>query len=572
MTLSRRVWIVCAAMLVTLAVMVAIGLFVTAALDGAQERVRITTSALRHHLDADKMHDALRGDAYRALHAAAANDRRLLYEVTNDQARDGAAFDAVMAVNRAAPLSPALHRTMVDLRTPVALYSALSRRVVIAAGRDHATAVRLLPSLDLQFLALHFTMRSASDQLEAALASESATADRYSLVWRATLLLGSILFLGLTIAITVVLRREIVGPVGRLTVALAALSRGDTNVTIPDIGRSDEIGALARGLLEFKAAVGQAREMEQRNRDLALAQDRRDHEQRTKIERETFAMRRAELDALAHGLEQHVLRSARLVSEATSALTNNAAAVLESAHSTKDDALLASSATEQSSIGAHVVATATHQLARAISEISTRARSSATAIRLINARVVEAHEQVDLLKGAAAKIGDVAVRIAKIAKQANLLALNATIEAARAGDAGHGFAVVAGEVKDLAHKTSVATQEIAAQIREVQTTTRNVVDSIGTMSGAIEDLDMVAVSIAAAVDQQNVAVGNITCSVQDSVAGIDELRERMGNVARQADATGATADAIATAAETLDEQGRELTLEVSSFIERVRAA
>lgn len=63
-----------------------------------------------------------------------------------------------------------------------------------------------------------------------------------------------------------------------------------------------------------------------------------------------------------------------------------------------------------------------------------------------------------------AELGGVVGAIASIAKQTNLLALNAAIEAARAGDAGHGFAVVANEVKKLAGETKRATERAAAMM------------------------------------------------------------------------------------------------------------
>ena len=82
------------------------------------------------------------------------------------------------------------------------------------------------------------------------------------------------------------------------------------------------------------------------------------------------------------------------------------------------------------------------------------------------------NEDIAGLAQAAQKIDDVVKLIQSVAGQTNLLALNATIEAARAGAAGKGFAVVASEVKALAVQTAKATDDIAAQIAAVQSSTQ----------------------------------------------------------------------------------------------------
>jgi methyl-accepting chemotaxis protein len=96
-------------------------------------------------------------------------------------------------------------------------------------------------------------------------------------------------------------------------------------------------------------------------------------------------------------------------------------------------------------------------------------------MELIEQRVNRIAEQILQLAGKSQEIGAIVKAIGDISKQTNLLALNAAIEAAGAGEHGMGFAVVAKEIRELAVKSSRATQDIQRLIGEIQAATNSAV-------------------------------------------------------------------------------------------------
>ena len=163
--------------------------------------------------------------------------------------------------------------------------------------------------------------------------------------------------------------------------------------------------------------------------------------------------------------------------------------------------------------------------------------------------------------------------IGAIASQTNLLALNATIEAARAGEAGRGFAVVASEVKGLASQTAKATEEIAGQVAAIQSATGDCVTAIGGISDTIREISGIATTIAAAVEEQDLATREIARSVQQAAAGTSEVSvnvDRRQPVRRPVARRWPTTSAAASSQ--LGQQADALYKSVDTFLAGLRDA
>lgn len=182
--------------------------------------------------------------------------------------------------------------------------------------------------------------------------------------------------------------------------------------------------------------------------------------------------------------------------------------------------------------GAHSVALASQQVSVSIAQISHEAHGTSEDLQRVTVSVQEAHQSCDELRSLSLKIASIVKLIRSISSQTNLLALNATIEAARAGDAGKGFAVVASEVKILARDAANATEEIARELKDIQSAGERAAVSVDEIKESIGAINGRMHAIAFAVEQQEKTASRIaesTGRTSDGVRGLKEVVDRIQN-------------------------------------------
>jgi methyl-accepting chemotaxis protein len=205
----------------------------------------------------------------------------------------------------------------------------------------------------------------------------------------------------------------------------------------------------------------------------------------------------------------------------------------------------------------YAVSIASEVLSQAVNDISQQISESSQVVKVAVEGAKKSEKMVADLVNVAAKIGEVTKIITEIAAQTNLLALNATIEAARAGEAGKGFAVVASEVKSLANQTAKATEEIADQIKAIQTSSETTADGIHEIGLIIAQVSEISGRIAEAVGKQSVATKDVS--------------QNIDGVGQAAKATGETSHSVLNVAQALSGQAASLEERVDAFLKSVRA-
>ncbi|UVM59239.1 methyl-accepting chemotaxis protein [Pseudomonas sp. B21-010] len=243
-----------------------------------------------------------------------------------------------------------------------------------------------------------------------------------------------------TVVLALLLTRSIVAPLNRALEAARTIASGNLVQVIEDDGK-DEPGRLLQALAAMQGSLRQTIEQ--------------------------IAGSATQLGAAAEELSAVTQESSRGLQQQHNEIEQAATAVNEMTAAVEEVARNAVSTSE-----------ASNQSTQAAQEGRTRVVETVDAIQTMTHDVQATASMVEGLAVQGRDIGKVLDVIRAIAEQTNLLALNAAIEAARAGEAGRGFAVVADEVRALAHRTAQSTQEIEKMVAGIQNGTGQAVQSM----------------------------------------------------------------------------------------------
>jgi methyl-accepting chemotaxis protein len=377
-----------------------------------------------------------------------------------------------------------------------------------------------------------------------------------SLATTVMLALGGLTFVASVLFVWLYVGGNILRRIRSLQRSMQLLSDGDLESEIYQSHQHDEIASMANSLQVFRESMIEAR---------ALSADQ-DKDRLAKAERASrMEGRIVEFEATVRGALDSLQKSATSMETTAQSMSTTAGQ-----SSTLVNAVAA--AAEQASVNVQTVSSGTEELSSSINEIS---RQVVTSAEIARKAVDEAGATDATMQGLAENAGRISVvidLIQTIASQTNLLALNATIEAARAGEAGRGFAVVASEVKSLANQTAKATDEIRAQIANMQQVTNSAVGAIRNIGQTIGEINDVTTAIAAAVEEQGAATREIARNIQHAAGGTSEVSSNIVGVSTASAEAGSAAGEVLDASGALRREADVLRSEIDAFLSNIRAA
>ena len=375
-----------------------------------------------HNRGLYRLLDASKGDV-------AAQDRnRVRDDISNELKRSQAAY----ATYRATPLEDDERAAGDKLDQLWPTYVSNSERIIamLDGGQVEQARAQLNSSNNELFRQARDLIRVMIDSNNRQIQEGAVAADELrssALTW---MIAGIVLAFIIAIIIGVLITRLITRPIAQAVESAQRIAKGDLTQAILT-ERTDEAGQLLMALADMQGGLKSTLV------EIANAADQ-------------LASAAEELSAVTDESSRGLTRQNDEIQQAATAVNQMTTAVDEVASNAVSTSEASRQATTEAEDGRQQVEQAVSGMSSMVDEINDSTQSVAD----LAGQVREIGKVIDVIRG--------------IADQTNLLALNAAIEAARAGEQGRGFAVVADEVRALAHRTQTSTVDIEKMIGEVQ--------------------------------------------------------------------------------------------------------
>ncbi|NWD21855.1 methyl-accepting chemotaxis protein [Pseudomonas yamanorum] len=325
-----------------------------------------------------------------------------------------------------------------------------------------------------------------------ALATNEQAADQYDMAFELVVIL-LILATALTMLFAWLLTRSITQPIAQALDAAEEIAEG--NLTRPiKVEGNDEAGRLLLAMAKMQDKL-------------------KDTLQRISGSATQLASAAEELNAVTDESARGLTQQNNEIEQAATAVNEMTSAVEEVARNAVSTSEASKNATSSAGDGRDLV----QETVSAIERMSSDVQATATLIGNLAEESRDIGKVLDVIRG--------------LADQTNLLALNAAIEAARAGEAGRGFAVVADEVRALAHRTQQSTSEIERMIGSIQAGTEHAVDSMRNSTERAESTLNIAKGAGMSLDTINTAI----VEINERNLVIASAAEEQAQVAREVD-------------------------------------
>ncbi|MDC0656837.1 methyl-accepting chemotaxis protein [Leisingera sp. SS27] len=399
---------------------------------------------------------------------------------------------------------------------------------------------------------------------------DMAAFDAHNKLMLTEMAIFAVVMLGLVLLLSLVIARDMTRNLSVLNVALKKLGSGETEVEVPGATRRDEIGAVARNVVDLRTVTQRKQEervQEEKDRReeiltvarsigsaLADLQHKRLDNPIQEFFPEEFKSIRMDFNDSLTSLSAAVSVIAELTSSVDESTKSIAEASMDLAHRTEaESATLEKTTQAMGELTGNVKRTAENA-----GRAEMLADSAQHGVKSCDEVVKNTISAMDKLQESSQEISQITKVIQDIAFQTNLLALNAGVEAARAGEAGRGFAVVASEVRMLA-------QRCADAVQQIDELTARSSDQVKNGAALVDQAGQAMATVNEQVGEISSLVVEIAGSMKDQSAQMNDVNTAVGELEMMAQQNAAMAEQTTAATTSLSDQAQELREQVTQF-------